>query len=392
MAGVRIVGVGAGRPGTEVPGQVISNDQLTGELLGRRIALVASGDLKADDPRFAQFETSDEWIAERTGIRARRRAAPDVATSDLAIAAGRGAMQMAGWKPEMVDGIYLATVTPDHPLTPPTFAIVQHGLGIPTHDAEGRPRNLGGMDCAAACSSFGQVFRAAHDWTAGAIMATRRTLVIGADEVSRWVDPHSRNLTPILADGGGALAIESTCGKEDAFFGDQSFFSGMDGSLAGLIKVPAGGSRLPTYRLRDDLVPLDTRPWIFMDGRAVMKQAVRTLVGEQRDQLGGYMAASLQQLNMELDQVDFLAMHQANQRITAAVEERLRQFGFKGVVYQNIERYANTTSGTIPLVLYDAWQDGTLQPGMLVWSVVFGGGFTVHLSVFRWTLRNPVME
>jgi 3-oxoacyl-[acyl-carrier-protein] synthase-3 len=375
------------------------------ELLARREALVANGLLMPPDQwatlpveeqklhrgRWEQFETNDQWIVERTGIAERRIAAPEIATSDLAIVAAREAMKVAGWQSEMVNGVYIATVTPDHPLTPPTFSLVQHGLGIPAYDADGRPRNIGGIDGSAACSSFGQVLRAAHDWTSSVEHGVRRTLVIGADVVSRWVDSNSRNLIPILADGGGALAIESTSDAEGCFFGDRSFFGGTDGSLADLIKVPAGGSRQPSgsTAMPDDLFNPAGR--MIMDGRAVMKQAVRILLGDKVHGLQGFMEASLAQAGIDITEVDFVAMHQANQRITNATEDRLRNSGFRGVIYQNIQRYANTTSGTIPLVLYDAWVEGILKPGMLVWLVVFGGGFTAHLTLFRWTLPSPAL-
>ncbi len=399
MHGVRIVGLGAALPGTNVPGRIVTNDVLAAELLERRSVLVRDGFLVSPDlwchlpeeqqiicrARWSQFETDNGWIMDRTGIDERRRAAPEIATSDLAIVAGRDAMATAGWTPDMVDGVFVATVTPDHPLTPPTFSLVQHGLGIPAFDVHGYPRNLGGMDGSAACSSFGHVLRTAYDWTRSVERGVRRTLVIGADEVSRWVDPNSRNLMPILADGGGALAIESTSEGEDCFFGDRSFFSGTDGSLAELIKVPVGGSRQPVGTSAHDN-PFDPTTRMFMNGRAVFQQAVGILLGDKLHGTHGYIEAALAHAGFDIGQVDFLAMHQANNRITDAAEGRLKDLGFKGVIYRNIQRYANTTSAAIPLVLYDAWHDGTLKQDMLVMVAVFGGGFTVHLTFLRWTM------
>lgn len=397
MPGVRICGIGTALPGTNVPGRIVSNTTLAEELLERRSALAQCHQIHNPDMGnpdegnreelrrlWQQFETDDEWIESHTGIRERREAAPEIATSDLATTACREALAVAGWKPTDLHFLLVATVTPDHLATPPTAALVQEKLGIPVLDRDGL-HEIDGFDIACACSSFGKALKVGCAYIASGYY--RRGLVVGADVMTRLVNRYDRSVHPILGDGGGALALERA--NTDSFFGHASFLAGLDGSAADLITVPVGGSREPL----DDPKTLrwdNQRHKMIMRGPPVKKKAERLVLPRaDRDPNGQpttVIEAALKKARLTLAKIDFVALHQANLRIDQPIEEKLRRLGFRGTVYHNIQRYGNTTSASIPLVLWDAWKDGSLQVGQTVLSLVFGGGFSWETTLFRWTL------
>jgi len=404
MPGVRISGIGTALPGTNVPGRIVTNDMLAEELRKRRECpevkrqileprfwnLLPEGRALVHRQRWNQFETDHGWIESHTGIRERREAAPEIATSDLATTACQEALVVAGWQPKDIDFLIIATVTPDHLATPPTAALVQEKLGIPVMDGHGL-HDIDGFDITCACSSFGKAFKVGCAYIASGFY--RRGLVVGADVMSRIVNRYNRSVYPILGDGAGALALEQSSEEnEDCFFGGRSFSGGLDGSAAQLIEVPVGGSRTPlTASVISD--PFDQRHTIIMRGPPVKKRVERLLV-PRRDSDNGLattvIAAALKKLGrFSLPEIDFIALHQANLRINQPIETRLRELDFRGLVYHNIQRYGNTTSASIPLILWDAWMDRSLKVGDIVLSVVFGGGFSWETAIFRWTLPKP---
>ncbi|HYO80763.1 MAG TPA: beta-ketoacyl-ACP synthase III [Bryobacteraceae bacterium] len=299
-------------------------------------------------------ETTDKWILERTGIRTRCIADPDMATSDMAIAASRVALDQAGVAPSEIDAILCCTVTPDH-MFPATACLVQHGIGA---------NRAWGFDISAACSSFVYGLTTAAHLVAGG--SHKKVLVVGSDTMSRIIDYTDRATCVLFGDGAGAMIVEAA---ED---GDPNTYIGcaneIDGSGAAALRMPAGGSRMPPTR---DTV--DQRlHFVKQDGQAVFKFAVRKMYDACR--------RVLEEHNLTADDVKILIPHQANRRIICAAGERL---GVKEVLI-NIEKYGNTTAATIPLATRDALEQGRLKQGDLVLFAAVGAGFTVGANLWRW--------
>ncbi|MGC8759442.1 MAG: beta-ketoacyl-ACP synthase III [Bryobacteraceae bacterium] len=308
-----------------------------------------------NDDLARMVETSNEWILERTGIRERHIADPEIATSDMAIEAARAALANRGTTAEDVDAILLCTVTPDH-MFPSTACIVQHKLGV---------KRAWGFDLVAACSSFVYGLTvAAHLVGAG---THRKVLVIGSDTMSRIIDYTDRTTCVLFGDGAGAFLIEPAEEGEEGFLG---FRNEIDGSGGDVLIMPAGGSRMPPSH-----ETVDKRlHFVHQEGQAVFKYAVK--------KMGDVSAELLEQVGIAPSDVKLMIPHQANRRIILAAANRL------GIpeenVLINIERYGNTTSGTIPIATTEAWQQGRLKKGDIVLFAAVGAGFTVGANVWRW--------
>jgi len=300
-------------------------------------------------------QTSNEWILERTGIHERHIADPDVATSDMAIEAAKIALAERGTTAEDVDAIILCTVTPDH-MFPSTACIVQHKLGA---------KHAWGFDLVAACSSFVYgLTTAAHLVGSG---SHKKVLVIGSDTMSRIIDYTDRTTCVLFGDGAGAFLIEP---GEEGGPGFVGFRNEIDGSGGDVLKMPAGGSRLPSSHETVD----QRLHFVHQEGQAVFKFAVR--------RMGEISAELLAQHNLKPTDVKLMIPHQANRRIILACADRL------GMPHENvlinIERYGNTTSGTIPIATREALDTGRLQKGDLVLFAAVGAGFTVGANLWRW--------
>ncbi len=301
-------------------------------------------------------ETNDQWIVERTGIRERHIADENVATSDLAIEAAKCALSRRGIDGSELDAIIVCTVTPDM-FFPSTACLVQNALGA---------RRAWGFDLIAACSGFVYgTTTAAHLVAAG---THRKVLVIGSDTMSRILDYTDRATCILFGDGAGAVLIEPTEEGEDAGFID--FMGEVDGSGGDFLKMPAGGSRKPASH-----ETIDQRlHYVHQEGQQVFKYAVRKMYETGRDLLArnGLTAAD----------IAVMIPHQANRRIIEAASERLGLPEEKVIV--NIDRYGNTTAGTIPLATRDAIEQGKLKKGDLVLFAAVGAGYTVGASLWRW--------
>ncbi len=300
-------------------------------------------------------DTSNEWILERTGIRERHIADPDMATSDMAVEAARAALAQRGIEASELDAILVCTVTPDM-MFPSTACIVQDRIGA---------KGAWGFDLVAACSSFLYgLTTAAHLVAAG---SHRKVLVIGADTMSRIVDYTDRATCVLFGDGAGAMLVEPT---EDESLGFVDFLNEIDGSGGQYLKMPAGGSRLPASH-----ETVEKRlHFVHQDGQQVFKFAVRRMYEVCRD--------LMQRNGLTARDIGVLIPHQANARIIYATAERL---GLKPEqVIVNIDRYGNTTSGTIPLATQDAIHEGRLKKGDLVLFAAVGAGYTVGASLWRW--------
>jgi 3-oxoacyl-[acyl-carrier-protein] synthase III len=300
--------------------------------------------------------TSDEWIIERTGIRERHIAGPEMATSDMAIEAARCALAQRGVNPTDVDTIIVCTVTPDM-FFPSTACLVQNGLGA---------IGAWGFDLSAACSGFVYgLTTAAHLVGSG---THKRVLVIGSDTMSRILDYTDRSTCVLFGDGAGAMLLEPAEDGEDAGFID--FMGEVDGSGGDALKMPAGGSRMPASKQTVE----QGLHVVKQDGGQVFKYAVRRMYETCRDLLA--------RNSLTADDISVMIPHQANRRIIAAAAERLGIPMEKVLI--NIERYGNTTAATIPLATRDAIQQGLLRRGDVALMAVVGAGYTVGASLWKW--------
>jgi 3-oxoacyl-[acyl-carrier-protein] synthase-3 len=299
--------------------------------------------------------TSDAWIVARTGIRERRFAAPDQASSDLGVIAAERAMAAAGITAESVDMVIVATATPDH-LFPSTAALLAHRIGA---------RNAAAYDLLAACSGFVYGLAQASALVESGI--ARTVLVVGAEALSRLTDQSDRATCVIFADGAGAAVITSADpGEVTGFLG---FELGADGGGADQLLITAGGSRMPMAMAEQ---PSDG--YIRMNGAEVFRFATRVRV-ESTERL---LAAA----GLGIDDIDLLVAHQANSRILDHAAERLGVASER--IYSNIERYGNTSSASIPLALTEARDEGRLRSGDLLLLIGFGGGLTWASTIVRY--------
>ncbi|WP_149182787.1 beta-ketoacyl-ACP synthase III [Streptomyces sp. TRM49041] len=305
------------------------------------------------------FDTSDEWITTRTGIRSRHWASPGMATSDLAIEAGHRALKSANLPPGpgAVDAVVLATTTPDHPC-PATAPQVASRLGLGATAA---------YDIAAVCSGFVYALATASaQITAG---QARRVLVIGAETYSTILNPADRTTSVIFGDGAGAVVL-SAVPDADAPGVVLGVDLGSDGSRQDLITIPGGGSRERASTAEHD----PNGRYFTMQGKKVFAEAVT--------RMGDSAAALLDRIGWPVESVDHLVGHQANVRILKALAQRLGLPQERAVV--NIDRVGNTSAASIPVALADAATAGTLATGSRLLLTAFGGGLTWGSAALTW--------
>ncbi len=300
------------------------------------------------------LDTTDQWIVERTGIRERRRLQPGESLSDLFVEASQIALSRAGLEISAIDTIICGTCTPDRRL-PSAACDVQGKLGGGTAAA---------FDVVAACPGWLYALTVAEGLIASG--ASHRVLAMGGDRVWSIVDPEDRNTAVLFGDGAGAAVLVPAVDER----GILSTSLGADGTLADLLYIPAGGSTEPP----SEAVLRDKRLFVKMSGREVFKVAVRRMAQSCHLALG--------KAGIRPADVDLLVPHQANLRIINATA------GEAGIPLEklmiNVDRYGNTSAGTIPLALAEAEQTGRLKPGMVVLLVSFGAGFTWGAVVVRW--------
>ena len=301
-------------------------------------------------------ETTEEWIVSRTGIRERHIVEKGTATSDLAFEAAKCALLQRGIDASEIEAIVVATVTPDM-LFPSTACLVQHKLGA---------KGAWGFDLSAACSAFVYALQTGAQFVATG--AHKKVLVIGADVMSSILDYTDRATCILFGDGAGAVILEPA----DDGVGIIDFVHEIDGAGGCSLYMPAGGSLHPaTHETVDKKMH-----FVHQDGGAVFKYAVRKM-GEVCEKL-------LARNGFTADDIDCFIPHQANQRIIQATADRV---GLKPErVIINIDRYGNTTAGTIPLAMQTAREEGRLKKGDLVLLASVGAGFTVGATLLRWTI------
>jgi 3-oxoacyl-[acyl-carrier-protein] synthase-3 len=298
-----------------------------------------------------QVDTDDAWIVDRTGIRERRAVGEGESTATLAIEAGAAAIKSADLSPGDIGCCIVATCTPEQPI-PATAAFVQDGLGL----------QCGAFDLDAACAGFVYATVAAASLVAAGMGPT---LVIGAETLTRFADPEDRGTVILFGDGAGAAVFVPSDEP-----GVLAWDLGCDGGTAGLLGVPAGGSRLPasaaTVAARGH--------FLKMDGREVFRRAVRVTIESA--------TATLAQAGVTAADVALFVPHQANIRIIEAAADRLGFPAERTVV--NIERYGNTSAASVPMALAEAADAGRLRPGDLVLLSGFGAGMSWASALVRW--------
>ena len=325
MTGVRIVGVGH-----YAPERVVDNHDLEQWL-----------------------DTSDEWITTRTGMQRRHWTSDNEATSDLALAAARNALAYAGLEANDIDAYIVATVYPDF-LFPATACIVASKLGA--HDKPG-------FDIEIACSGFIYGLTVASSLIRSGVY--RRVMLIGAETLSKLVDREDRGTAILFGDGAGAVVLEAS--HEDSFLASEL---GSDGSRPELLRLEAGGSRVPTTHAAIDR----KADRIQMEGREVFKFAVTKMI-DATDK-------ALAKAELLKSDVDVLIPHQANRRIIDAAMKYLEIPPERCIV--NIEEYGNTSAASIPIALSEAVRDGRISTNDIIVFVGFGGGLSWGAVVWKW--------
>jgi 3-oxoacyl-[acyl-carrier-protein] synthase III len=300
-------------------------------------------------------ETNDAWIVERTGIRERHLVDKGIATSDLSVEAARRCLASRGIDPTEVEAIIVATVTPDM-IFPSAACVIQNKLGA---------IGAWGFDLSAACSGFPYALQVGAKLVESG--AHKKVLVIGADVMSSIIDYTDRSTCILFGDGAGAVLLEPCAEGETGLI---DFWHEIDGSGAVSLNMPAGGSLLPASHETVD----KRQHFVYQDGQAVYKFAVRKMA-EAAERV-------LERNGVNGNDLACFIPHQANKRIIESTAQRLGMPMDRVII--NIDRYGNTTAGTIPLAMDTAIQEGRLKKGDLVLLASVGAGFTVGATLLRW--------
>ncbi len=300
-----------------------------------------------------KVETSDEWIYGRTGIHERRVSSEGQATSNFAAAASKQALEKAGMDPMDLQCLIVATITPDLPF-PASACLAQESLGA---------KNAAAFDISAACSGYVYALSIADAYIRGGLY--ENVMVVGAETLTKVINWEDRGSCILFGDGAGATLVTAS---DKPGLGYTEL--GADGAYADLIHVPGGGSKVPTTHETVD----QGLQYAVVKGRDVYKLAV-TLAEK-------VITRALEKNDLSVDDIALLVPHQANQRITDAVQERL---GFsEDRVASNIEFYGNTSAASVPICLHEAASGGRIKSGDKVLLVAFGAGFTWGTMLIDW--------
>jgi 3-oxoacyl-[acyl-carrier-protein] synthase-3 len=304
-----------------------------------------------------RVDTSDDWIRSRTGIGSRRLAGPEETVTSLASHAAAAALEHAGWQPGDLDLILLATSSPDDLFG--TAPRVQAALGA---------RRAVAFDLTAACSGFLFALITAAQYLRGGSLG--RALVIGADQLSRWLDWDDRRTCVLFGDGAGAVAIERCAADQDDLLAFRMHSDGSRNSCLTLAQIERRQPLLEGISTQEGGFAT-----IAMNGQEVYKFAVR--------EVPAVLAALLHDCDLSAADLHWLLLHQANQRILDAVADRFQVPHER--VLSNLAHYGNTSAATIPLMLDEAVRDGRIQPGHLIASSGFGAGLSWGGALLRWS-------
>ncbi|MCP4688786.1 MAG: ketoacyl-ACP synthase III [Desulfobacterales bacterium] len=324
---IKVVGTGS-----YLPEKILTNDDLSG-----------------------MVDTSDEWIRRRSGIKERRIAARDEATSDLAVYAAKNALEMAHMGPEDVELIVVGTSTPDYTI-PSVAPIVQEKLGCP---------NIYAFDINSVCTSFAAAFMTSYSILSSGFYGN--CLVIGADIYSRILNWEDRSTCVLFGDGGGAMILV----RDPSRRGILSHLFHADGKGADFIKIPAGGAKNPAR----DMDSFKKEDWFYqMDGKKVYKFTI-TRVPDVAEKI-------VEKAGLSPGDVDWIVLHQANYRIINAVSRRLNLPEEKFLI--NIDLVGNTSSASIPIAIDEAVRSGKIREGHKLLMIGFGGGLSWGGVLFEW--------
>jgi 3-oxoacyl-[acyl-carrier-protein] synthase-3 len=326
----RLTGVQIAGTGSFVPDNVVTNEML------------------------ASLGCDADWIIQRTGIRERRHAPASMSTSDMAVAAAERCLKAAGVDRREIDLLIVGTLSPDY-LLPATATAVQDRLGL----------NCAAMDLSAACAGFMYAYITGAQFIAAG--TSRCALVIGADTNSRVMNPDDKKTWPLFGDGAGAVLLVK--GSEEQ--GLISYTLGADGAGTELLIRPAGGSRVP---LAPPPACTDTNWFVKMSGRPVFKWAVRLIEDSSRHVLEG--------AGLKTSDVDLWLLHQANIRILDAAVDALGIDRDKVAIH--LDRYGNTSAGSVPIALDESLRAGRFERGDLLLLCGFGGGLSWGTALVRW--------
>lgn len=317
--------------GRYVPARVVTNDEL-----GRKV------------------DTSDGWIREHTGIVRRHVAAEGEVTSDMAAAAGRAAIESAGLTVADLDMIVVATVSGDSPM-PATAVHVQQKLGADL---------IPSFDLAAGFAGFLYAMTVADQFIAAGTFKT--ILVVGADLLSRHVDPNDRTTLPLFGDGAGAVVLGPAQGDGRGILSSRIH---ADGALAGLMTVPGGGSAQPMTPER----LAEKKQYVRMNGPELFAVSVKHLTS--------YSMQALKAARLTSAELDWVVPQQANRNIVQRISQRLGYSRSKFV--ENLEEYGNTSAASIPIALDEAVRDGRIKPGQTVLMCALGAGIAWGAAIVR---------
>jgi 3-oxoacyl-[acyl-carrier-protein] synthase-3 len=310
-----------------------------------------------NDELAEHVDTSDEWIRSHTGIGARHLADDDTATSDLAVAAARDALEKAGIPLNEVDGIIVATATPDYVGFPSTACVVQDKLGL---------NGIPAFDIVAGCTGFIYALEVAKGLLNGGVMHT--ALVIGAEKLSSIVNWEDRNTCVLFGDAAGCAVVRRTDRQDGRGLKSSTLYA--DGSGSEYLMVRSGGSKNPIRGEKLEVADVT----LTMEGRKVYNFAVGTIVDT--------IKTLMERENLTIDDIAYIVPHQANSRIISAAAKRLKFPEEK--FFLNIEDYANTSAASIPLALRDLESSGKLSKGDTIITVGFGAGLTSGGNVIVW--------
>ncbi len=299
-------------------------------------------------------DTSDEWITTRSGIKERHICAPGEAVSDIAVASGRKALAQAGITPEEVGAIICGTFTGDTPV-PSTACHIQRKLGA---------KNAFAFDLAAACTGFVYSLTVGKALILNGICDT--ALIFGIDALSKFTDYEDRTTCVLFGDGGGAAILRANANQGRII----SEYLGADGTLGEFIIVPGGGSLHPATKETVE----QRMHYVKMAGNEVFKFAVRILAHS--------VEKALERSGHTVGDLKLIIPHQANYRIMDAAAKRIGIPREK--MYKNIDKYGNTSAGTVPIALAEAVADGSIEKGDLIALVAFGGGMTWGACIIEW--------
>lgn len=315
----------------------------------------APDNIVTNDDLAKTIDTSDEWIRTRTGICQRHFASPGESTSDIACKAARKAIESSGVKPEEIDLLVVATMTPDMPF-PSTACLVQSRLNLP---------NITAFDIQAACSGFVYGLNVVSSLLLSG--RYKNALLIGAEKMSGILDFEDRTTCVLFGDGAGAAVLSL---KDSPEVGIIECLGGADGSQPELLQQPAGGSNIPAT-----LESIEQRQhFLKMNGKEIFKLAVRVM--------GNACTETLEKSGYKAEDIQLVIPHQANMRIIESLRKRLNIDESK--FHNNLSSYGNTSAASVPIALDEAMREGRIQSGDLVLLVAFGAGLTWASTLIKW--------